>query len=64
VGSVESAKQAIDAGADGIIIQGREAGGHVIGQVCMLVNVLLYAYVFQYRSIKHRHNHGTDTIKV
>ncbi|XP_057429512.1 uncharacterized protein LOC130722709 [Lotus japonicus] len=32
VGSVESAKQAIDAGADGIIVQGREAGGHVIGQ--------------------------------
>ncbi|CAK8566569.1 unnamed protein product [Lathyrus sativus] len=32
VGSVESAKLAIDAGADGIIVQGREAGGHVIGQ--------------------------------
>lgn len=32
VGSFESAKQAIDAGADGIIVQGREAGGHVIGQ--------------------------------
>ncbi|KEH34767.1 2-nitropropane dioxygenase-like protein [Medicago truncatula] len=32
VGSFESAKQAIDAGADGIILQGREAGGHVIGQ--------------------------------
>ncbi|MCI22079.1 2-nitropropane dioxygenase-like protein, partial [Trifolium medium] len=36
VGSVDSAKQAIDAGVDGIIVQGREAGGHV----CMLVNVL------------------------
>ncbi|CAK8571270.1 unnamed protein product [Lathyrus sativus] len=32
VGSVESAKLAIDAGVDGIIVQGREAGGHVIGQ--------------------------------
>nr|AFK48293.1 unknown [Lotus japonicus] len=32
VGSVKSAKQAIDAGVDGIIVQGREAGGHVIGQ--------------------------------
>lgn len=32
VGSFESAKKAIDAGADGIILQGREAGGHVIGQ--------------------------------
>ncbi|GAU41039.1 hypothetical protein TSUD_133460 [Trifolium subterraneum] len=36
VGSVESAKQAIDAGADGIIIQGREAGGHVIGQESLI----------------------------
>ncbi|XP_073225423.1 uncharacterized protein [Cicer arietinum] len=32
VGSVDGAKQAIDAGVDGIIVQGREAGGHVIGQ--------------------------------
>ncbi|XP_058767088.1 uncharacterized protein LOC131640719 [Vicia villosa] len=32
VGSIESAKLAIDAGVDGIIVQGREAGGHVIGQ--------------------------------
>ncbi|CAL5203124.1 unnamed protein product [Lathyrus oleraceus] len=32
VGSIESAKLAIDAGVDGIILQGREAGGHVIGQ--------------------------------
>ncbi|CAJ2640911.1 unnamed protein product, partial [Trifolium pratense] len=35
-GSVESAKQAIDAGADGIIVQGREAGGHVIGQESLI----------------------------
>ncbi|KAH9603158.1 hypothetical protein KSS87_018604 [Heliosperma pusillum] len=33
VGSVEAAKKAIDVGVDGIIVQGREAGGHVIGQV-------------------------------
>ncbi|XP_061364692.1 uncharacterized protein LOC133308111 [Gastrolobium bilobum] len=32
VGSVKSAKQAIDAGVDGIIVQGIEAGGHVLGQ--------------------------------
>ncbi|MED6204633.1 hypothetical protein PIB30_010753 [Stylosanthes scabra] len=32
VGDVRAAKQAIDAGVDGIILQGREAGGHVIGQ--------------------------------
>ncbi|KAI5407479.1 hypothetical protein KIW84_053655 [Lathyrus oleraceus] len=35
VGSIESAKLAIDAGVDGIIVQGREAGGHVIGQYSM-----------------------------
>ncbi|RDX67358.1 yrpB [Mucuna pruriens] len=32
VGNVEGAKQAIEAGVDGIIVQGLEAGGHVIGQ--------------------------------
>lgn len=32
VGSFEDARKAIDAGVDGIIVQGREAGGHVIGQ--------------------------------
>lgn len=32
VGSVEAAKRAIDVGVDAIIVQGREAGGHVIGQ--------------------------------
>ncbi|KAK9110999.1 hypothetical protein Scep_018518 [Stephania cephalantha] len=32
VGSVEHAKKAVDAGVDGIIVQGYEAGGHVIGQ--------------------------------
>ncbi|KAM7268064.1 hypothetical protein ACFE04_010230 [Oxalis oulophora] len=32
VGSIEAARQAIDVGVDGIIVQGREAGGHVIGQ--------------------------------
>ncbi|CAI9104059.1 OLC1v1002667C1 [Oldenlandia corymbosa var. corymbosa] len=32
VGTLEDAKRAVDAGADAIIIQGREAGGHVIGQ--------------------------------
>lgn len=32
IGSYQDAKIAIDAGADAIIVQGREAGGHVIGQ--------------------------------
>lgn len=32
VGTVEAASRAMDAGVDGIIVQGREAGGHVIGQ--------------------------------
>ncbi|XP_065870449.1 uncharacterized protein [Euphorbia lathyris] len=32
VGSFEDAKKAISVGVDAIIVQGREAGGHVIGQ--------------------------------
>ncbi|XP_066352364.1 uncharacterized protein [Miscanthus floridulus] len=32
VGSLEEAAKAKEAGVDGIIVQGREAGGHVIGQ--------------------------------
>ncbi|KAG6652847.1 hypothetical protein I3843_05G032600 [Carya illinoinensis] len=32
VGSLEEAKKAVSAGVDAIIVQGREAGGHVIGQ--------------------------------
>ncbi|KAI7757251.1 hypothetical protein M8C21_023772 [Ambrosia artemisiifolia] len=32
IGSVEEAKSAADAGVDAIIVQGHEAGGHVIGQ--------------------------------
>ncbi|KAJ4836373.1 hypothetical protein Tsubulata_024131 [Turnera subulata] len=32
VGSLEDARKAVDAGVDAIIVQGREAGGHVIGQ--------------------------------
>ncbi|KAM7478989.1 hypothetical protein LguiA_027202 [Lonicera macranthoides] len=32
VGSIEEAKKAADVGVDAIIVQGREAGGHVIGQ--------------------------------
>lgn len=32
VGSFEEARKAINAGVDAIIVQGREAGGHVIGQ--------------------------------
>ncbi|KAL6964262.1 hypothetical protein U1Q18_035317 [Sarracenia purpurea var. burkii] len=36
VGRIEEAKKAIDAGADAIIVQGREAGGHVIGQDALI----------------------------
>ncbi|CAN1233609.1 Probable nitronate monooxygenase [Linum perenne] len=32
VGTVEGAKKAAESGVDAIIVQGREAGGHVIGQ--------------------------------
>ncbi|XP_021753221.1 LOW QUALITY PROTEIN: uncharacterized protein LOC110718645 [Chenopodium quinoa] len=32
VGSIEAAEKAIDVGVDAIIVQGREAGGHVIDQ--------------------------------
>ncbi|OMP02704.1 2-nitropropane dioxygenase, NPD [Corchorus capsularis] len=36
VGSLEEAKKAIDVGVDAIIVQGREAGGHVIGQEALI----------------------------
>ncbi|KAK3122011.1 hypothetical protein QOZ80_8BG0663980 [Eleusine coracana subsp. coracana] len=36
IGSVEQAMKAKEAGVDGVIVQGREAGGHVIGQEGLL----------------------------
>lgn len=39
VGSVEAARQAVDAGADILVAQGVEAGGHVIGEVGTMVLV-------------------------
>ncbi|KAF2320364.1 hypothetical protein GH714_027290 [Hevea brasiliensis] len=36
VGSFEDAKKAISVGVDAIIVQGREAGGHVIGQESLI----------------------------
>ena len=48
IGTIEAAKKAIDAGVDGIIVQGREAGGHVIGQVCMLISFELSLYFCRY----------------
>ncbi|MBB6052036.1 NAD(P)H-dependent flavin oxidoreductase [Armatimonas rosea] len=39
VGSADEARQAADAGADGIVAQGWEAGGHVWGQVTTLALV-------------------------
>ena len=43
VGSVEEAKRAVAAGADAVIAQGSEAGGHVIGTTA--ISVLLPAIV-------------------
>lgn len=47
MGSFEQAKKAVDAGVDAIIVQGREAGGHVIGQVpikiCCSIHFRTYA---------------------
>lgn len=37
IGSVEQAKEAIEAGVDAIIVQGLEAGGHVLGKVSVIV---------------------------
>lgn len=42
---MEEAKKAIAAGIDAIIVQGREAGGHVISQVRVL------AIPYSYKSI-------------
>ena len=36
IGSVEQAKEAIEAGVDAIIVQGLEAGGHVLGKVSVI----------------------------
>lgn len=43
VGSVEEALKAAEAGADAIIAQGVEAGGHVIGRVGLLTLLPLIA---------------------
>lgn len=37
IGGVEQAKEAIEAGVDAIIVQGLEAGGHVLGKVSVIV---------------------------
>ncbi|XP_071717023.1 uncharacterized protein [Rutidosis leptorrhynchoides] len=39
IGSFEEAKRAADAGVDAIIVQGLEAGGHVIGQEALIALV-------------------------
>ncbi|KAL9272793.1 putative nitronate monooxygenase [Drosera capensis] len=39
VGSVEEARKSIEVGVDAIIVQGREAGGHVIGQDALITLV-------------------------
>lgn len=36
VGSIEGVRKAVKAGADAIMVQGREAGGHVIGQESLI----------------------------
>ncbi|CAO2207059.1 unnamed protein product [Urochloa humidicola] len=42
VGNLEEVGKAKEAGVDGIIVQGREAGGHVIGQQMLLSPDVLY----------------------
>jgi NAD(P)H-dependent flavin oxidoreductase YrpB (nitropropane dioxygenase family) len=42
VGTVEAAKKAAEAGVDAVIVQGVEAGGHVIGQVLFYRNLCGY----------------------
>lgn len=37
MGNVEEARKAVDVGVDAIIVQGHEAGGHVIGKVSLIV---------------------------
>ncbi|KAL9265444.1 putative nitronate monooxygenase [Drosera capensis] len=39
VGNVQEARKAIEVGVDAIIVQGREAGGHVIGQDALIALV-------------------------
>ncbi|PKI63347.1 uncharacterized protein LOC116204645 [Punica granatum] len=39
VGSFEEAKKAVNVGVDAIIVQGREAGGHIIGQESVIALV-------------------------
>jgi len=47
VGSLEEAAKAKEACVDGIIVQGREAGGHVIGQVNKYSLVVLVSALSQ-----------------
>lgn len=64
VGSFEEAKKVVDIGVDGIIVQGVEAGGHIIGLVleyfCSRYLCNLYHYCFQLfilillEDLKHR----------
>ncbi|RAL49461.1 hypothetical protein DM860_012894 [Cuscuta australis] len=51
VGSYEEAKRAYDVGVDGIIVQGREAGGHIIGQDALMTLVPRVADLFRGRGI-------------
>ncbi|GAA0179312.1 oxygenase [Lithospermum erythrorhizon] len=51
VGSIEEVKKATDAGADAIILQGREAGGHVISQESMISLVPRAIDIVQGRNI-------------
>lgn len=65
VGSFEEAKKVVDIGVDGIIVQGVEAGGHIIGLVleyfCSRYLCNLYYYCFQpfililLEDLKHRY---------
>lgn len=61
VGSVEAAIKAAEAGVDAIIVQGVEAGGHVLGQASSqsTTYILLYNYPAQelHRPMLRRYFH-------
>lgn len=53
VGSLDEANKAIYAGVDAIIVQGREAGGHVISQVRAFAGIQMYECFFFIKALEH-----------
>ncbi len=76
-GSVQEAQMATDAGADGVIVQGVEAGGHVRGTMCALelleraraslpagVPIWLAGGIAQHEDVKQALAAGADAVVV